>query len=105
MLTHTQAGKPFSCPQCFKSFTREDSMQNHLKLHVGCEISKEVKVEQPPVLSVPESSVAKIEVAQLSSRYTRFNNLVFILGLLNTYYPAHDFLTDPDPDPYIIRKK
>jgi hypothetical protein len=75
MLTHTQAGKPFGCPQCSKSFTREDSMQNHLKLHVGCEISTDVKVERPPVSSVPESTAAEIEAAlvdeaaQLSSRY------------------------------------
>jgi hypothetical protein len=74
MLTHT-AGKAFSCPQCSKSFTREDSLQNHLKLHVGCEISTEFKVERPLVLSLPESSAAEIEAAlvdeagQLSSRY------------------------------------
>jgi hypothetical protein len=98
MLTHT-AGKAFSCPQCSKSFTREDSMQNHLKLHVGCEISTGIKVEQPPVSSLPESSVAEIEAAmvdeagQLSSRYTRYKSLVFILGFLDIYYPAHNFLT------------
>jgi hypothetical protein len=84
MLTHT-AGKPVSCPQCSKSFTREDTMQNHLKLHVGCEISTEVKVERPLVSSVPESSAAEKEAAlvdeagQLSSRYTRFKDFVFYI--------------------------
>jgi hypothetical protein len=50
-------------------------MQKHLKLHVGCEISTEVKVERPPLSFVPESSAAEKEAAmvdeaaQLSSRY------------------------------------